>query len=178
MKFNRTDTHLTKQIIFLRYGRYDVQDRSQPARCSLPVIAKYLGVTFNTVQRLYRAYFSGSAEKSPTLTQRQLELIISENALRQNADLSLADRVAKFNKQCPRVHMTVQRMRKIYGMVNIKYKTVREELKNVDHSEDRTRTETAECQRLLQKAIKEKFEILPVPRKTWTLDITLVKTQF
>ena len=135
MKLNRTDAQLTKQIIFLRYGRHDVQDKAQPARCSLPVIAKYLGVSFNTVQRLYRGHFAGSAAKSPTLTQRQLELIISEKALRQNADLSLEDRVAKFNKQCPRAHMTVQRMRKIYGMVNIKYKTVQERLMNVDHSE-------------------------------------------
>ena len=65
--------------------------------------------------------------------------------------------------------MTVQRMRKIYAMAKIKYKTVRERLKNVDHSEDLIRAQTVECQRLLQKAIKEKFHILQVDESTFKL---------
>ena len=56
--------------------------------------------------------------------------------------------------------MTVQRMRKIYGMVNDKYKTVRERRKNVEHSDDQTGAETIESQRLFQKTIKEKSKFI------------------
>ena len=73
--------------------------------------------------------------------------------------------------------MTVQRMRKIYGMVNDKYKTVRERRKDVEHSDDRTGAETVESQRLFQKTIKEKSKFIRYHEKTWTSDKTPVKTQ-
>jgi hypothetical protein len=56
-KLSSHDQRLQQQIIELRYGTLEVHSRQCKARCSLPLIAKFLGIDFSTVMRLYRRYW-------------------------------------------------------------------------------------------------------------------------
>ena len=64
--------------------------------------------------------------------------------------------------------MTVQRLRKIYGLARIRYKTVKQRLQAATPDQDEIRAKGKKCQELLRAAMRNRYMILQVDESSFS----------
>ena len=92
----KNEVKVMNLVIHTRYGRLDIVSKSEPALCSLPVVAKYLKLPQDEVRRLYRRFFSKS-KPTPNLSPVHLNYLTDSSTLKKQTTFSLLERCLEFN---------------------------------------------------------------------------------